>query len=136
MPSTDDQAANRRHLEALLERHAELRKRISRALLIALHTRGIVSVDAIHQEARARARRAAPQAPETLDENVPLARRWDADEQASLAERRGSRRHGSPASKGEERRRQARPRLASPATTPRGCCGTGYRGERTGVAQD
>jgi len=53
--NTDEQA---REVEVCLDEHlresAPLADRIYRQLLIALHTRGIVSIDAIHDEARTR----------------------------------------------------------------------------------
>ncbi len=54
--NTDEQAtAVAQRLSEHLMRHASLVDRIHQQLMIALHTRGIVSVDFIHDEARSRA---------------------------------------------------------------------------------
>jgi hypothetical protein len=55
--------------------HPHLAERIHRALLILLHSRGIVTVDAIH--ARARAHGKSSPAADTVDENVQITSKWD-----------------------------------------------------------
>jgi len=78
-----DPEESRRRLQAGLAQHPHLSERVQRALLILLHSRGIVTVDAIH--ARARAQAVPERDPDRVEDNVPIARRWD-DEQKRRVE--------------------------------------------------
>jgi len=72
--------ANREHIEELLNRYDSLRERISRTLLITLHSRGVVTLDEIHDEARRLCKRKSIERSEERDDNVQLASRWDDEE--------------------------------------------------------
>lgn len=66
-----------RALEAHLRAHPYLTERIHRELLMALHRRGIATIDSIHDEAR---RRAGETAAEIIDDpNQAQRARWDQD---------------------------------------------------------
>lgn len=68
---------NLRYLEDLLARHAILESRIRQALLMALHSRGLTSIDEIYKEARQRAQLSTLHEDLPLDDNVQVAHRWD-----------------------------------------------------------
>jgi hypothetical protein len=78
-PSPDPEETRRR-IESGLAAHPNLADRILRAILILLHSRGLVTVDAIHDRARARARRAPSSRPDANGNNVQIATRWDEQE--------------------------------------------------------
>jgi len=71
----------RQHILAALKRHPTLRVRIVRSLQIALHSRGIVSVEQIQDKAEqqmpAPHTNAREPADEPADDNAPQAARWD-----------------------------------------------------------
>jgi hypothetical protein len=73
-PSHDTEESRGR-IESGLADNPNLAERIYRALLILLHSRGIVTVDAIH--ARARAHGESSPAADTVDENVQISSKWD-----------------------------------------------------------
>jgi hypothetical protein len=73
-PSHDPEESRRR-IEAGLESQPHLVARVHRAFLILLHSRGIVTVDAIH--ARARADKMPPGPADTVEDNIQIASRWD-----------------------------------------------------------
>ncbi len=77
----NDAVHARRRIEDALSRHPALADRILRALLIALHQRGLSSIDQIHEEACARCR-AEPSAAAGQDENASMGRAWDELERA------------------------------------------------------
>ncbi|MCH8253223.1 MAG: hypothetical protein IID36_12295, partial [Planctomycetes bacterium] len=62
-------------LDELLDTYPNLAERIYRQLLIALHTRGVVSIDGIQDEALRKAGVPAP--PQTADPNRAERDRWD-----------------------------------------------------------
>jgi pyruvate,water dikinase len=72
------------YLEARLAEQSDLRDRVCRAFLIELHSRGIVSVDEIHRQAKSRRRRESAPAANQLDESVQVVRRWDETEKATI----------------------------------------------------
>lgn len=84
--SPDSIAANRRHIVDLMERYASLSERISRTLLITLHSRGVISLDDIHDEARRKCKRKSIERSEDRDDNVQLAERWDEQERVLIRE--------------------------------------------------
>ena len=67
----------RQHILAALKRHPTLRVRIVRSLQIALHSRGIVSVEQIQDEAEQQMPAPHTNAREPADDNAPQAARWD-----------------------------------------------------------
>ena len=83
---THDAEESARRLEAGLADHPHLAERIHRALLILLHSRGMVTVDSIHDRARGRARRNPPIPDEAAGDNVPIATRWDGLEKQFVQE--------------------------------------------------
>jgi hypothetical protein len=80
-----DPAESARRIEEALARYPLLSERISRSLLIALHTREICSIDEIHERAR-RDRAAEASPPDEIEENVPTVRRWDELERQRVRE--------------------------------------------------
>jgi hypothetical protein len=88
MPDTapHDPEESRRRLEAGLEAHPHLADRIQRALLIRLHQMEVVSVDAVHEQARSRVRGRSTAADSGAGDNVPTARRLDELEKALVGE--------------------------------------------------
>jgi hypothetical protein len=62
-------------LDAHLAAHPHLSERLYRQLMVALHTRGVISIDAIHDLARTEAGRTLP--PTQEDPNRPERDRWD-----------------------------------------------------------
>jgi hypothetical protein len=82
-PSHDPQESRRR-IESGLADNPHLLERIQRALLILLHSRGIVTVDAIH--ARARAHGKSSPADDTLGQNVQITSKWDDREKRLVQE--------------------------------------------------
>ncbi len=74
----------RAHLERRLAENPDLSERILRSLLIVLHSRGIVSVDEIHRQARARPLPAEPPPVDHQAESVQVARRWDERERRAI----------------------------------------------------
>jgi hypothetical protein len=82
-PSHDPEESRRR-IESGLANNPDLTERIHRALLILLHSRGIVMVDAIH--ARARARGKSSPAADTVDQNVQIISKWDDREKRLVQE--------------------------------------------------
>jgi hypothetical protein len=79
-----DPRESRARIEYGLADNPHLFERIHRALLILLHSRGIVTVDAIH--ARARARGKSSPATDTVDKNVPMTSKWDDQERRRVQE--------------------------------------------------
>jgi hypothetical protein len=79
-----DPVESGRRIDAGLAGYPHLVEHIHRALLILLHSRGVVTVDAIHD--RARSRRARPTADEIADDNVPIAQRWNETERRLVQE--------------------------------------------------
>ncbi len=79
-------AANLAHIRAQLDRYPDMRERIGRALLIALHSRGIVTLDEIHREARRLCKHAETLPGDEPDENVQQASRWDESERRHIQE--------------------------------------------------
>ena len=71
---------DRSHIHATLKRYPALADRIHRAMLIALHSRGLATLDEIYREARRRALRSTVEVQVPEDENVQVAHRWDAEE--------------------------------------------------------
>ncbi|MBD3334794.1 MAG: hypothetical protein GF355_04705, partial [Candidatus Eisenbacteria bacterium] len=67
-------SADRGYIEQAFAPHPDLKDRLLRALLIALHSRGVVSINEIHRQARAGR---PPQTDPEAGDNVQLARRWD-----------------------------------------------------------
>ncbi|MBU1700003.1 MAG: PEP/pyruvate-binding domain-containing protein [Candidatus Eisenbacteria bacterium] len=95
MPEKDhSKKEKRRHIEGILKRFPELSKRISRTLLITLHSRGIISVDEAHRLARGRARgKGSGKASENIkasdnlhNDNIQLVQRWDEKEKRQIHE--------------------------------------------------
>ncbi len=87
MTSQDSRiAADRAYIESLLDRYSPLRSRINQALLIALHSRGIITLDEIHAEARRRCKLAARDHDDDRDDNVQQVRRWDKEERRTINE--------------------------------------------------
>jgi len=79
-----DPAETRRRIEAGLASQPHLAEHIHRALLILLHSRGIVTVDAIHDRARSHRTRPAPA--EVTEDNVQIAARWNETEKRLVQE--------------------------------------------------
>jgi len=82
-PSHDPQESRRR-IEAGFDAHPHLVARVHRALLILLHSRGIVTVDSIH--ARARAETTAPSPTDLIEDNTQVTSRWDDQERRLVQE--------------------------------------------------
>ncbi len=77
-PTRDDQThLSTAEVERLIGRYPRLADRIRQDLLIALHSRGVATVDDIYRSARSRARRAEAETEAPGGENVQVARRWD-----------------------------------------------------------
>ena len=81
---THDPEESRRRLEAGLAVHPRLTERFHRALLILLHSRGIVTVDSIH--ARARNRCPQPTTTDIVEDNAQVSSRWDDRERRLVQE--------------------------------------------------
>ncbi len=64
-------------IEQLIAAYPRLADRIRQDLLIALHSRGVATIDDIYRAARARARRAEAEQAAPEGDNVQVARRWD-----------------------------------------------------------
>jgi len=73
-----------RRIETGLVDHPHLTERVHRALLILLHSRGIVTVDAIH--ARARAHRTPSGVADVVEDNIQVTSRWDDEEKRLVQE--------------------------------------------------
>jgi hypothetical protein len=82
-PSHDPEESRRR-IESGLAAHPHLVARVHRALLILLHSRGIVTVDAIHARARDQGTRSSRA--ETVEDNIQIASRWDDREKRLVQE--------------------------------------------------
>ncbi len=73
-----DPAASRQRIEQAFDAFPNLEEKIGRALMVALHSRGVVTIDDIYAAARQRIGRPVDRnAAETGDDNVQLAHRWD-----------------------------------------------------------
>jgi hypothetical protein len=87
-PLTDrpshDPEESRRRLDSGLATHPHLVGRVHRALLLLLHSRGIVTVDAIHARARDRGTPSSPT--DRVEDNVQVASRLDDQEKHRVAE--------------------------------------------------
>jgi pyruvate, water dikinase len=77
---------NKQHIESVLEELPDLRDRIVRAILVALHSRGIASMDEIHHKAREIVEGEKLQDQEPLDDNMQIAKRWGAAEKNLIQE--------------------------------------------------
>lgn len=77
-------AAIHERLDGHLRARGYLAERIYRELLMELHRRGVVTIDAIHDEARKRAGEAPPEA--TDDPNRAQRQRWDDRERSAVEE--------------------------------------------------
>ncbi len=80
----EETEANLAHLRDLLALHGEIEERLRQAMLIELHSRGLVSIDDLYQEARTRARHVVAEESLPVDDNVQVARRWDEDEKRHI----------------------------------------------------
>ncbi len=76
--------ADRAFIEELLARYASVEERIRQALLIALHSRGLASLDEITREARKRAQLATVEVEIPESDNVQVAHRWDQEERRHI----------------------------------------------------
>ncbi len=74
-PSEHDAAETRRRLDGYLAAYPGLRGRVSRILLLHLHSAGLVKIDEVYRRAERAAKWNRP-----VDPNVPQARLWAADE--------------------------------------------------------
>jgi pyruvate,water dikinase len=83
--TANDMVENQKHLEATLARFPDLRERIVRALLIALHSRGIITLEAIHGEAQQQSAGDDGTGCGDPDASKPAGRRWDAGERRAIA---------------------------------------------------
>ena len=83
-PPSHDPAESRRRIDAGLEAHPHLFARVHRALMILLHSRGIVTVDAIHARARDQGTPSAPS--DTVEQNVQVTPRWGEQEKTRVQE--------------------------------------------------
>ncbi len=83
-PDGHDPDENLRHIQALFARFPALEEKVRQAFLIALHSRGIVSIDEIYREARVRARHTTVEDIVPEGDNVQVARRWDAEEKRHI----------------------------------------------------
>jgi hypothetical protein len=81
-----DPEESRFRIEAGLAAQPHLAERIHRALLILLHSRGIVTVDAIHARARTRARRTPSSPADIVENNIQITPRWDDQEKRLVQE--------------------------------------------------
>jgi hypothetical protein len=84
-PPAHDPANSRQRIEHAFAVFPALAEKISRALMVALHSRGVVTIDEIYAEARRRIGRPLEHAAESAkDDNVQLAHRWDELERAEI----------------------------------------------------
>ncbi|MDH3285078.1 MAG: PEP/pyruvate-binding domain-containing protein, partial [Acidobacteriota bacterium] len=84
--TTHDPAATRAQVEKALSRYPSLADRIIRGLLIALHGRGIITIDEINERARARIAKKRETEPVASSDNVAQVRRWDDVERRFIQE--------------------------------------------------
>jgi len=79
-----DPVESRRRIDRGLAAHPHLVARVHRALLILLHSRGIVTADAIH--ARARNQGATNLPTDRVEDNMQVASRWDDQQKRRVQE--------------------------------------------------
>jgi hypothetical protein len=79
-----DPDESRRRIDIGLAAHPHLVARVNRALMILLHSRGIVTVDAIHARARDQVTPSSPS--DLVEDNVQVASRWDTQEKGRVQE--------------------------------------------------
>lgn len=85
--NTPEEAAdNLAYLQELLSRFRTLEDSLRQALLIALHSRGIVTIDDLHEEARSSAQHTSLEESLPVGDNVQVARRWDDEEKRLIQE--------------------------------------------------
>jgi hypothetical protein len=79
-----DQEESRRRIDSGLEAQPHLVARVHRALMILLHSRNFVTVDAIHARARDQGTPSSPS--DMVEQNIQVAARWGDQEKNRVQE--------------------------------------------------